>query len=142
MSMKSNNQQDLGPKASLLNIRYEAIKNKSFRRAIWTGEKMQVTVMSIPVGGEIGVEMHESVDQLIKVEQGCADIYMGDTKQDIKFVGRMNANYALVIPSGVWHNVVNACSCDLKVYSVYAPPNHPYGTVHQDKKAADAAEDT
>ena len=109
-------------------------------KAIWTGEYLQVTVMSIPAGGEIGLEMHDDLEQFIKVERGCADVYMGDTKQTVKFMGKVNADYAILIPAGVWHNVINACSCPLKVYSVYAPPKHPFGTVHKTKLDSDLAE--
>ena len=97
--------------------------------------------MSIPVGGEIGLEMHDDLDQMIKIESGCARVYMGNTKQGVRFVQKANANHAIVIPAGTWHNVVIACACPLKVYSVYAPPNHPLGTVHQTKLDADLAED-
>ena len=141
MFCESENSKDLGPKPSLINIRNEVINNHNFRKAIWTGECLQVTVMSIPVGGEIGLEMHDDLDQFIKVESGCANVYMGNTKQCLKYVGKANANYAILVPAGTWHNVINACSCPLKVYSVYAPPQHPFGTVHETKLDSDLAED-
>ena len=128
-------------KPSLINIRSEVMCNNNFRKAIWTGEYLQVTVMSIPVGGEIGLEIHENLDQFIRIESGCANIYMGDTKQNVKCMGKVNANYAIVIPSGTWHNIINACACPLKVYSVYAPPKHPFGTVHERKLDSDLADD-
>lgn len=132
---------DLGAKPSVINLRNEAISNDNFRTSIWTGEYLQVTVMSIPVGGEIGLEMHDNLEQFIKLESGCANVYMGNTKQEVKFVGKLNSNYAIVVPSGTWHNIINACSCPLKVYSVYAPPNHPFGTVHKSKLDSDLSED-
>ena len=141
MFFESENHQDLGAKPSLINIHNETICNHNFRTAIWTGEHLQVTVMSIPTGGEIGLEMHDNLDQFIRVESGCANVYMGNTKQNVKLVGKVNPNYAIVIPSGTWHNIINACSCPLKVYSVYAPPNHPFGTVHKTKLDADLSED-
>ena len=136
----SENQKDLGAKPSLINIHNETLYNHNFRTAIWTGEYLQVTVMSIPVGGEIGLEKHDDLDQFIKIESGTANVYMGECKQNMKLVGRVNANYAIVIPSGTWHNVINACGCPLKVYSVYAPPKHPRGTVHETKLDSDLAE--
>ena len=132
--------QDLGAKPCLINIRKETECNKNFRTVIWTGKHLQVTVMSIPVGGEIGLERHDDVDQFIKVESGCANVYMGACKEEVKLVGKVNANYAVVIPAGTWHNILNACSCPLKVYSVYAPPQHPLGTIHKSKLDSDLAE--
>ena len=140
MLFQSTNSADLGPKPGVINIRQKALTNHDFRRAIWTGKHLQITVMSIPASGEIGVEMHDNLDQFIKVEQGCAAVYMGETENDLKLVGNINQNYAIVIPAGTWHNVVNTCACPLKVYSVYAPPQHPFGTVHQTKQDADKAE--
>ena len=133
--------QDLGVKANVINIHNEALCNKAFRKAVWTGEYLQVTVMSIPVGGEIGLEIHNDLEQFIRVESGCANVYMGDSKQNVRLVGKVNSDYAIVIPSGTWHNIVNACSCPLKVYSVYAPPKHPFGTIHKTKLDADLAEE-
>ena len=132
--------QDLGAKPCLINIRKETECNKNFRTVIWTGKHLQVTVMSIPVGGEIGLERHDDVDQFIKVESGCANVYMGACKEEVKLVGKVNANCAVVIPAGAWHNILNACSCPLKVYSVYAPPQHPLGTIHKSKLNSDLAE--
>ena len=141
MFLKSDNHKDLGAKPSLINISKETACNENFRTAIWTGNYLQITVMSIPVGGEIGLEKHDDLDQIIKIESGCANVYMGDTKKNVKFMGKVNANYAIIIPAGTWHNVINACSCPLKVYSVYAPPNHPFGTIHETKLDADLSED-
>ena len=141
MHLEVKENKDLGAKPGVINIRNQTICNDNFRTAIWTGEYLQVTVMSIPAGGEIGLEMHDDLDQFIRVESGCANVYMGNTKQDVKLVGRVNPNYAIVIPSGTWHNIINTCSCPLKVYSVYAPPKHPFGTIHKTKLDSDLSED-
>ena len=141
MFVKSENNKDLGKKPSLINIHNEAVCNTNFRTAIWTGEHLQVTVMSIPIGGEIGLEIHEHLDQLIKLESGYANVYMGDTKKNVKFVGKIDSNYAILIPAGMWHNMINAYSRPLKVYSVYAPPQHPLGTIHETKLDSDLSED-
>ena len=141
MFFKSDDSKDVGAKPALIPIHNEAMCNHNFRTTIWTGENLQVTVMSIPVGGEIGLEMHDDLDQFIKIESGCANVYMGDTKKNVTCMGKVNANYAIVIPAGTWHNLINACSCPLKVYSVYAPPQHPVGTVHKTKLDADLADD-
>lgn len=139
--MEEENSQDLGAKPSLINIHKEAACNNTFRTVLWTGKYLQLTVMSIPVGGEIGLEMHDDLDQFIKVEGGCANVYMGACKDKVKFAGKVNANYAVMIPAGTWHNIFNACSCPLKLYSLYAPPQHPFGVVHKTKLDSDLAEE-
>ena len=141
MCSKSETSKDLGPKPGIINIQQETLQNQNFRTALWTGESLQVTVMSIPVGGEIGMEKHDDLDQFIRVEGGCANVYMGKTKKEMRFVGRVNPDYAIIVPAGTWHNIINACPRTLKVYSVYAPPQHPFGTIHKTKQDADIAED-
>ena len=133
--------QDLGAKPVVINIHSETLCNHNFRTVLWTGKHLQVTVMSIPVGGEIGFEMHHDLDQFVKIESGCAAVYMGDAKQNVKLIGKINANYAILIPAGTWHNIINTCSCPLKVYSIYAPAQHPFGTIHETKLDADLEED-
>lgn len=141
MFFELESNEDLDVKQNLINIHSDALCNKNFRKEIWTGEHLQVTLMSIPVGGEIGLEMHDNLEQFIKVEGGCANVYMGATKQDVKLIGKINSHYAVIIPSGMWHNVINTSCCPLKVYSVYAPPKHPIDTVHKTKLDSDLSEE-
>ena len=141
MNSKNDNMTDLGNQPALINIHKETCSNNYFRRAIWTGDYLQVTEMSIPAGGEIGLELHEDTDQFIRVEYGVASVYMGKTKQDVKFLGNANSNYAILVPAGTWHNILNEQNTPLKVYSIYAPPHHPIGTVHRTKFEADLAGD-
>ena len=124
---------DRGREPLVFNIHHAVLQNQNFRTTLWTGQHLQLTVMSIPVCGEIGVEMHENVDQFIRVESGCAKVYMGKCRGDLREVGCVNANCAILIPAGSWHNVVNIGKCPLKVYSLYAPPQHAPGTVHKTK---------
>lgn len=131
---------DLAGMPALINIHKQACCNNYFRKAIWTGNHLQVTVMSIPAGGEIGLEMHDNLDQFIRIEYGIASVYMGKSKPDVKFIGNANANYAVLIPAGAWHNLINEQDVPLKVYSIYAPPQHPIGTIHKTKLDSDLAE--
>ena len=132
---------DYGCEPFIFNIDHATKMNENFRTTLWTGQDMQLTLMSIPVHSDIGLEMHKDVDQFIRIESGCAHVYMGKTKKEMRLVGKVNSDYAIVIPAGTWHNVVNVCPRPLKVYSLYAPPKHPFGTVHQTKQDADLAED-
>ena len=125
---------DYGDEPFVFNINHATNMNRNFRTAIWTGRDMQLTLMSIPVGCDIGVEMHPNVDQFIRVESGRARVYMGSCKNDLKEKAFANENYAILIPAGTWHNIINTGNYPLKLYSLYAPPQHPFGTVHRTKK--------
>ena len=128
---------DYGPEPFIFNISHATNMNKNFRTTLWTGQDMQLTLMSIPPGGDIGVEMHKDVDQFIRVESGNARVYMGNCENALREVGCVNQNYAIIIPAGTWQNIVNISKQPLKLYSIYAPPQHPFNTVHTTKSAAE-----
>lgn len=128
---------DYGPKPFVFNIGHATEMNKNFRTTLWTGQHIQLTVMSIPVGSDIGVEMHPDVDQFIHVESGHAKVYFGNNRNSLCKTEAVKENYAILIPAGTWHNIVNMGNRPLKVYSLYAPPQHPFGTVHNTKADAE-----
>lgn len=128
---------DYGHDPLVFNIDHATNMNQNFRTTLWTGRDMQLTLMSIPVGGDIGIEMHPDVDQFIRIESGHARVYMGNVKNNLRDFGKANENYAILIPAGTWHNVVNIGNRPLKLYSLYAPPQHPFGTVHKTKADAE-----
>lgn len=128
---------DYGRGPFVFNIRHATNMNRNFRTALWTGGHMQLTLMSIPVRSDIGVEMHPDVDQFIRVESGHAKVYFGNSRNSLQEAETVNENYAVLIPAGTWHNIVNIGNRPLKVYSLYAPPNHPFGTVHKTKADAE-----
>ncbi len=129
---------DFAPEPLVINIEEYTLANETFRTAIWTGENFQLTVMSIPVGGEVGLEVHNDIEQFLRVESGEAKVLMGDVKEDLSFVREVGDDDAIFIPLGKWHNIINTGDKPLKLYSIYAKPEHPWGTVHQDKAASDA----
>lgn len=131
---------DYGTEPLVVNIDRFANLNKNYRTALWTGNHLQVTLMSIPVRGDIGLEIHPDVDQFIRIESGYAVVMMGTDKNDLNYQQRVNGSYAVMIPAGTWHNIINAGKVPLKLYSIYAQPQHPFGTVHETKEAAEAAE--
>ena len=136
----SSELRDYGPAPYVVNIDRITEANPNYRTALWTGDYLQLTLMSIPVGGEIGLEVHPETDQFIRVESGLALAEMGDSKDHLTKKQRMDSRYAVIIPAGTWHNVTNIGSEPLKVYTLYAPPHHPHGTVQQTKAIADAQE--
>lgn len=132
--------QDYGGRPYVGNIPHLAADNTNFRTAIWTGSNLQMTLMHLPLRGEIGLEMHGDVDQLIRVEQGCALVKMGMCREQPDTQRHLGRGDAILVPAGTWHNVLNTGRIPLKLSSVYAPPNHPRGTVHRTKEDAERAE--
>ena len=128
---------DYGCDPLIFNINHPTNMNQNFRTTLWTGEHLQLTLMSIPVYGDIGVEMHPDVDQFIRIECGRAKVYMGSCQNNLIDMGCVDGNYAIIIPAGTWHNIVNVGNRALKLYSLYAPPQHPFGTVHHTKEDAE-----
>lgn len=131
---------DYGPKPFVINIEKATKQNNTFRTALWTGEHLQVTLMSINVGEDIGLEVHPNVDQFLRIEEGEGIVKMGDRKDRLDYQKKVYDNFAIMIPAGKWHNIINTGNTPLKLYSIYAPPNHPHGTVHKTKAMAEAAE--
>lgn len=128
---------DYGPEPFLANIKKAALQNTNYRTALWTGRHLQLTLMSIPVGGEIGLEVHPDTDQLLQIEKGCGIAMMGAVKNQLNYQQSVCSGYAVFVPAGTWHNIVNTGNCPLKIYTVYAPPHHPHGTVQKTKAIAD-----
>lgn len=131
---------DYGPKPFVVNINEVTQQNSTFRTALWTGKHLQLTLMSIPVGEDIGLEMHPDVDQFLRIASGQGLVQMGDRKERLQFRRPVSDGFAIFIPAGTWHNLMNTGDEPLKLYSIYAPPDHPWGTIHQTKAIAEAAE--
>lgn len=121
-------------------IEAATIGNTTFRTVVFTGANLQLTVMRLGPGEEIGVEMHDHLDQFLRIEEGSGRVTFGPSADRIDEEHEVAADWAVVVPGGIWHNVVNTGPGDLKLYSLYAPPEHPSGTVHRTKEDADAAE--
>lgn len=128
---------DYGPNPYVANLNRMVRQNPYFRAAVWTGEYLQTTLMSIPVQGEIGLELHEDTDQMLRVEQGIGLVMMGAGKDNLDFRQRVMMNDVIFVPAGIWHNIVNIGSGPLRIISTYAPPHHPRGTVHRTRREAE-----
>ncbi len=111
-----------------------AQKNKYFRQEVVTGTYSQVVLMSIPPGSEIGEETHHDVDQVLVFVAGEGEAVLHDAHHPVA------TNSLCFVPAGTKHNFINTGTSDLKLYPVYAPPEHAPGTVHKTKAEADAAE--
>ncbi|GIQ69529.1 cupin domain-containing protein [Xylanibacillus composti] len=139
-SHREHELKDYGPHPLVINIEEATMKNQTFRTALWTGKHLQVTLMSINPGEDIGLEIHPKTDQFLRIESGRGLVQMGREKVRLDFQQPISDNDAIMVPSGTWHNVTNTGHTPLKLYSIYAPPQHPRGTVHETKAIAMAAE--
>ncbi|MDR2918835.1 MAG: cupin domain-containing protein [Tannerella sp.] len=131
---------DYGKEPTVLDIDAYTLANTTFRTVLWTGDNLQVTLMSIPVGGEVGLEIHAGIDQFLRIEEGEGQVMMGDSKESLTFIQSVSGDFAIMVPAGKWHNIVNTGNKPLKLYSIYAPPEHPHGTVHKTYEDAMEAE--
>ena len=118
------------------NIEELTLKNSYFRQVMFTGSNCQLVVMCLKPGEEIGAEVHPQVDQFFRIEAGEAKIVVGENEEH-----NVKDGDAIIIPAGTKHNVINTSEGeDLKLYTIYSPPNHPDGTIHKTKAEALAAE--
>lgn len=131
---------DHGPAPFVTNIEEATLGNDLYRRTLWTGSHLQLTVMAIEPGHDIGLEVHDDHDQFLRVEEGTARVQMGPAEDDLSFDETVGDDFAVFVPAGSWHNLTNVGDGPLRLYSIYAPPEHPHGTVHRTKAEADAAE--
>jgi len=117
-------------------IEQQTLKNSYFRKVIYTGTRAQLVLMCLQPGEEIGSEVHPNIDQFFRIEEGEARFVLGGKEELIERKGD-----AVLVPAGTYHNVINASKvAELKMYTIYSPPNHPDGTIHKTKADADASE--
>ena len=116
------------------------LENDTFRTVLFTGAHAQLTVMRLRSGEDIGKEVHPDRDQFIRIEEGQARVEFGRDEDGVDESHDVSDDWAIVVPAGTWHNVINTGPGELKLYSLYAPPEHPDGTVHRTKADAAAAE--
>lgn len=131
---------DYGPNPFVININQASKLNQNYRTTQWTGRHLQVTLMSLNPGEDIGLEIHPADDQFLRIEQGQGVVQMGKRKDRLDFVRNVYDDSAIMVPAGTWHNLTNTGSIPLKLYSIYAPPHHPFNTVHPTKADAMAGE--
>jgi mannose-6-phosphate isomerase-like protein (cupin superfamily) len=108
-----------------------AIRNEDFRKVLYTARHCQLVVMALQPGEEIGAEVH-TLDQFFRVEQGTGEAVLDGVRKPLQ------AGYAVVVPAGAKHNIVNTGTEPLKMYTIYAPPNHRDGVIHHSRAEAEA----
>ncbi len=119
-------------KGYITNIEQKTLENEYFREVLYTDERVQLVVMSLPPGEEIGEEVHE-LDQFLRIEAGEGKAVLEGVEHTIA------DGSAVVVPKGTRHNIINSGTSAMKLYSLYAPPEHKDGTIHKTKAEAEAA---
>ena len=130
---------DNGPRPNAFDIETATRDNENYRTVAWTGTYLQVTLMSIPVGESIGLEVHPDTDQFLRLDAGRGRCVMGPAKDQLDFEQEVSDGWSIQVPAGSWHDVVNTGDEPLRLYAVYAPVHHAPGIVQ--RSSADAERD-
>ena len=131
---------DIGPEPQFFDLERETVDNINYRTVAWSGKYLQLTLMSIPEGGDIGLEMHPETDQFLRLDAGHGQVQMGPARDNLEFEQEVSDGWCIFVPAGTWHNVTNVSSEPMQLYAIYAPTHHEPGKVHA--TAEDAAADT
>jgi mannose-6-phosphate isomerase-like protein (cupin superfamily) len=131
--------EDIGPEPQAFDLERATLDNPNYRDVAWTGKYLQLTLMSIPVGEDIGLEAHPETDQFLRLDQGRGRVQMGPAQDRLDFDREVEDGWAVFVPAGTWHNVTNIGDEPMRLYAVYAPVHHASDKVHA--TAADAERD-
>ena len=134
--------QDNGPKPNAFDIETATRENRNYRTTAWTGKYLQVTLMSIEPGSSIGLEVHPETDQFLRLDAGQGRCVMGPSKDDLTFQQDVSDGWAIQVPAGVWHDVINTGDEPMQVYAVYAPTHHAQGIVQETAEQAEQDEES
>lgn len=133
---------DNGPQPNAFNIEAETRANGNYRTTAWTGKYLQVTLMSIPVGESIGLEVHPETDQFLRLDAGKGRCVMGPAEDDLSFEQDVADGWSIQVPAGMWHDVINTGDEPLQVYAIYAPVHHAAGIVHETAEDSERDEES
>ncbi len=132
---------DIGPQPQAFDIERATRDNANYRSVAWSGRYLQVTLMSIPVGGDIGLEAHPETDQFLRLDAGRGRVQMGPAKDRLSFDQTVSNGWCVLVPAGTWHNITNIGTTPMQVYAIYAPAHHAPGKVQATAAAAAADRD-
>ena len=132
--------EDIGPQPQSFDLEAATRENKRYRAVVWSGRYLQMTLMSIAPGRDIGLEMHPETDQFLRLDAGVGRVEMGTSKEKLTFEQEVSDGWCALIPAGTWHNITNTGAERMQVYAIYAPAHHKPAKIHE--TAADAGDDT
>lgn len=130
---------DIGPQPQSFDLEKATVENGNYRAVAWSGTYLQLTLMSIPPGADIGLEAHPETDQFLRVDAGRGRAQMGPAEDHLDFDQEVEDGWAIFVPAGMWHNITNVGDEPLQLYAVYAPVHHAAGAVQA--TASDAERD-
>lgn len=131
---------DPGPVPHAFDIEDATVTNDTYRTVAWTGKYLQVTLMSIPPGESIGLEVHPDTDQFLRIDAGRGRCVMGPAQDRLDFEQEVGDGWSIQVPAGAWHDVINTGEEPLRLYAVYAPVHHAPGVVQATAQDAEADE--
>ena len=129
---------DIGPQPQSFDIERATKDNSNYRSVAWSGRFLQVTLMSIPAGGDIGLEAHPQTDQFLRLDAGSGLVQMGTAKDKLTFEKEVSNGWCVLVPAGPWHNITNTGTTPMHVYTIYAPAHHEPDKVQATAVAAKA----
>lgn len=132
---------DIGPKPQAFDLEKSTLANQHYRNVAWSGRYLQLTLMSIPPGSDIGLEKHGDTDQFLRLDGGRGRVQMGPEKDQLTFDHEVADGWCVLVPAGTWHNITNIGEAPMQVYTIYAPAHHKPGKVHHTAEEAEADED-
>ncbi len=134
--------EDIGPEPQSFDLESATVANTDYRQVVWSGKHLQLTLMSIPVGEDVGLEAHPGTDQFLRLDAGRGRVQMGPARDRLDFDREVEDGWAILVPAGTWHNVTNIGDEPMRLYAVYAPVHHAAGKVHATAADAEADEDS
>ena len=138
MVSTANRVRDIGPEPQSFDIDRATKENTNYRSVAWSGRYLQVTLMSIPVGGDIGLEAHPETDQFLRLDAGRGRVQMGSAKDKLTFDKDVSDGWCVLVPAGTWHNIKNTGTSPMQVYAIYAPAHHTPDKVQASAAVAEA----
>lgn len=133
--------EDIGPRPQTFDIDRATKENTNYRSVAWSGRYLQVTLMSIPVGGDIGLESHPETDQFLRLDAGSGRVQMGATRGRLTFEQKVSEGWCVLVPAGTWHNITNIGTSPMQVYTIYAPAHHKPDKVQETAAVAKVDKD-
>ena len=128
---------DIGPEPQSFNLEQETVENSNYRTVAWSGKYLQLTLMSIPQGGDVGLEMHPETDQFLRLDAGRGRVQMGPSRDNLEFDQEVSDGWCILVPAGTWHNVTNIGDEPMQLYAIYAPAHHKPGKIHDREERAE-----
>ncbi|MFJ3204370.1 cupin domain-containing protein [Streptomyces sp. NPDC086989] len=133
---------DIGPEPQSFDLEQATLQNTNYRSVAWSGKYLQLTLMSIPVGEDIGLEAHPETDQFLRLDAGRGRVQMGSAKDRLDFDQEVEDGWAVFVPAGTWHNITNTGDEPMQLYAVYAPVHHAPGKIQATAADAESDEDS